>query len=99
MDGDLASAYRLCPLQDLVPNFRLLAQRTDWILKRKTKCPGGINRKLENGRGIPGHLGRQTGKIRQMSEAESGGKDDSIFRLQIYIRYKCLNTKIRKTIK
>ena len=38
------------------------------------------------------------GRLRQMSEAESGGKDDSIFRLQIYTKYKCLNTKIEKTI-
>ena len=38
------------------------------------------------------------GRLRWMGEAETGGKDDTIFRLQIYIKYKCLNTKIRKTI-
>ena len=38
------------------------------------------------------------GKLRQMDEAESRGKDNKIFRLQIYMKYKYLNTKIRKTI-
>ena len=28
-----------------------------------------------------------------------GESDDTIFRLQIYTKYKCLNTKIGKTIK
>ena len=39
------------------------------------------------------------GRLRQMNEAESGRKDDTTFRLQIYTKYKCLNTKIGKTIK
>ena len=34
--------------------------------------------------------------LRQMDEAESGGKDDTILRLQIYMKYKCLNTKSEK---
>ena len=35
-----------------------------------------------------------------MGEVESGGEVTSkIFRLQIYMKYKCLNTKIGKTIK
>ena len=38
------------------------------------------------------------GRLRWMGEAKSGGKDDTIFRLQVYTKYKCLNTKIRKTI-
>ena len=38
------------------------------------------------------------GRLRWMGEAESGGKYDTIFSLQIYMKYKCLNTKIRKTI-
>ena len=33
-----------------------------------------------------------------MGEAESGGKDDTIQRLQIYMKYKCLNTKVGKAI-
>ena len=41
----------------------------------------------------------ELGRLRQMGEAESGGKDDTIFRLQVYMKYKCLNTKIGKTIK
>ena len=39
------------------------------------------------------------GRLRQMGEAESGGKDDKIFRLQIYMKYECLNTKIGKLSK
>ena len=32
-----------------------------------------------------------------MGEAESGGENDfTIFRLQIYTKYKCLNTKLEK---
>ena len=31
-----------------------------------------------------------------MSEAESGGNDFTIFRLPIYMKYKCLNTKSEK---
>ena len=31
-----------------------------------------------------------------MGEAESGGKVTQIFRLQIYTKYKCLNTKLEK---
>ena len=35
-----------------------------------------------------------------MIEAESGGKSDfTIFRLQIYMKYKCLNTKLEKLSK
>ena len=32
------------------------------------------------------------------SEAESGGKDNSIFRLQIYTKYKCIKYLNKKTI-
>ena len=31
-----------------------------------------------------------------MGEAESGESDYTIFRLQIYMKYKCLNTKLEK---
>ena len=35
-----------------------------------------------------------------MSEAESGGENNfTIFRLQIYTKYKCLNTKLEKLSK
>ena len=34
-----------------------------------------------------------------MGEAESGGNDFTIFRLQIYTKYKCLNTKPEKLSK
>ena len=35
-----------------------------------------------------------------MGEAESGGENDfTIFRLQIYIKYKSLNTKLEKLSK
>ena len=40
----------------------------------------------------------ELGRLRWMGEAESGGKDDIIFRLQIYTEYKRLNTKIGKNI-
>ena len=39
------------------------------------------------------------GRLRQMGEAESRGKDNTIFRLQIYTKYKCLNTKLEKLSK
>ena len=62
---------------------------TERVPNRKTECPGSIDGKSENSKGDPEHLERQTGKTRWMSEAESGGKDDTIFRLQIYTKYKC----------
>ena len=39
------------------------------------------------------------GRLRWMNEAESGGKDNSIFRAQIYMKHKCLNTKSEKLSK
>ena len=38
-------------------------------------------------------------RLRWMDEAENGQKDDMIFRLQIYTKYKCLNTKSEKLSK
>ena len=38
-------------------------------------------------------------RLRQMGKAESGEKDDTIFRLQIYMKYKYLNTKSEKLSK
>ena len=48
--------------------------------------------------GVQNNWKCELGRLRQMGEAEGGGKDDTIFRLQIYIKYKCLNTKFGKTI-
>ena len=59
---DLALVYKLCPLQDLVPNFRVWAQITERILNRKTKCLDGIKGNLKNKRGGSEHLERWTGK-------------------------------------
>ena len=38
-------------------------------------------------------------ELRQMDEAESGQKDNTLFRLQIYMKYKCLNIKSEKLSK
>ena len=49
--------------------------------------------------GVQNTWEHKLGRLRCMGEAESRGKDDTIFRLQIYIKYKCPNTKLEKLSK
>ena len=86
----MASAYRLCP-------FEIWSLILDCEFKEQKGYSTGIlsaqivlseNQKITEG--VPNTWKSELEKTRQMREAESGKKDDSIFRLQIYMKYKCL---------
>ena len=53
-------AYRLCPIQDLVPDFEKGAQMTDGIFNRMAEYPDGTNESSENDRRDLGQKGFRT---------------------------------------
>ena len=59
-------------------------------------CLNEINGSLENSKGIQDTWKGELGGLRQIGGTESGKKDIKIFRLQIYMKYRCLNTKLEK---
>ena len=56
---DLASTYRLYPLQDLIPNSEGKLRPIEWILNKIAECPNRVNGNLENNKRDSEYLKRQ----------------------------------------